>query len=498
VIRTLILSIFLLSSQTLHTQQFDLSSGIREAYTHIINLQLDQAQLELDELKINEPENLLVYQIENYIDFFRIFISEDKDLFERLEKNRAYRLRKIKTGDDESPYYRFAQAEIHLQWVLARSKFYDGKGIPDLKLVSDLNKAYRLLEENKKLFPDFVENYKSLSVLHALGSYLPSFAQKLLNVNGSLQLGLDEIRELITTKENSEYLFLQEAKAIEAYMLLHLFNQPEDAWAAIQSAQLKPDESPLACFLMSSIAMKIGYNNYAITLLQDKPIGEGRDTFHYLSYLEGKALLQRGDEHAKDVVLEFVEHFNGRHFIKDAYQKLAWYELINTDNIIGYKKYMALVEDQGISVLEDDQQAMTEAKNAIIPHPMLLKGRLLFDGGYYQEALEYLLSKQIYFEDNGRFKQEFTYRLGRIYQELNEDREAIIHFKSCLAFQKEANTFYNCNAALQLGLIFEKHADYPRAELYFKSCRAIKSNTYRDQLHKKAKAGLERISKVEY
>lgn len=497
-IRTLILLICFLPSQALCTQHFDLSSGIKEAYTHIINLQLDHAQIELNELKIDEPENLLVYQIENYIDFFRIFISEDRGLFEQLEKNRSIRLSKIKTGDDQSPYYRFAQAEIHLQWVLARSKFYDGKGIPDLKLISDLNKAYRLLEENKKLFPDFVENYKSLSVLHALGSYLPGFVQKLLNVNGSLQLGLDEIRELIATKENSDYLFLQEAKAIEAYMLLHLFNQPEDAWSALQSAELKPEESPIACFLMSSIAMKIGYNNYAITLLQEKPEGEGRDTFHYLSYLEGKALLQRGDKNAKKVMHVFVDHFNGRHFIKDAYQKLAWYELINTDNIIGYKKYMELVEEQGLSVLEDDQQALAEAKNTVIPHPMLLKGRLLFDGGYYQEALEYLLSKQIYFEDNGRFKQEFTYRLGRIYQELSEDKEAIIHFKSCLAFQKEANTFFSCNAALQLGLIFEKHADYLRAELYFKSCRKIKSNTYKDQLHKKAKAGLERISNDVY
>jgi len=338
VIRTLILLIYFLSYQALYAQHFELSSGIREAYTHIINLQLDQAQSELNELKVAEPENLLVYQVENYIDFFRIFISEDKDLFDRLEKNRSFRINKIKSGNQQSPYFRFAQAEIHLQWVLARSKFYDGKGIPDLKLISDLNKAYRLLEENKKLFPDFVENYKSLSVLHALGSYLPGFVRKLLNVNGSLQLGLNEIRELIATKENSDYLFLQEAKAIEAYMLLHLFNQPEEAWSAIQSAELNPDESPLACFLMSSIAMKIGYNNYAITLLQDKPKGGGRDTFHYLSFLEGKALLQRGDENAKEVMHEFVAHFNGRHFIKDAYQKLAWYELINTENIICYKK----------------------------------------------------------------------------------------------------------------------------------------------------------------
>lgn len=440
-IRILILLICLIFNQASYAQHFDLSDGIKEAYTHIINLQLDQAQSELNELKITEPENLLVYQIENYIDFFRIFISEDKGLFDRLEKNRSIRLSKIKTGNDQSPHYRFAQAEIHLQWVLARSKFYNGNRIPDLKLISDLNKAYRLLEENKKLFPDFVENYKSLSILHALGSYVPGFVQKLLNVNGSLQLGLDEIRELIATKENSDYLFMQEAKAIEAYMLLHLFNQPEEAWAAIQSADLSPDESPLACFLMSSIAMKIGYNNYAIILLQEKPKGVGRDTFHYLSYLEGKALLQRGDENAKDVIYEFVDRFNGRHFIKDAYQKLAWYELITTENIIGYKKYMELVEAQGVAVLEDDQQALTEAKNAVVPHPMLLKGRLLFDGGYYQEALEYLLSKQIYFEDNGRFKQEFTYRLGRIYQELGKTEKRSVALNLALLFKKKAIHF---------------------------------------------------------
>jgi len=492
--RILISLISVLSIQTVFAQHFTFSPLLRDAYTQIINLQLDQAQINLDKLKTSEPTNLQVYHIENYIDFFRIFISEDKALFDKLEKNRILRLNKIKSGNDKSPYYRFAQAEIYLHWVLARSKFYNGKGIPDLKLISDLNKAYRLLEENKRLFPEFVENYKSLSILHALASYVPGFVQKLLNVNGSLQLGLDEIRELIATKENTDYLFLQEAKSIEAYMLLHLFNQPEDAWVAIQDAKLNVEESPLACFLLSSIAMKIGYTDYAADVLRRRPIGDGRPTFHYLRYLEGKALLQKGDEKAKEAIHKFVDHFKGRHFIKDAYQKLAWYELVTAENIAGYKTYMSLVESKGVSILEDDEQALTEANSGDIPHPMLLKGRLLFDGGYYRQALAYLLSKQIYFEDRGRFKQEFLYRLGRIYYKLNEELEAIDNFKSCLALQKNNNSFFSCNSALQLGLIYEELADYDRAKVYFTLCKKIKSNIYKEQLHKKAKAGLERIS----
>ena len=84
------------------------------AYRFAISLQNDKAEQKIGEIKRNDPDNLLVYHIENYVDFFEVFINEDKERFEELEKNRERRLEKIKSGDEESPYYRFCQAEVKL------------------------------------------------------------------------------------------------------------------------------------------------------------------------------------------------------------------------------------------------------------------------------------------------------------------------------------------------------------------------------------------------
>ena len=494
-IRLLLLYTLLIPS-ALASQQFYISAELEKAYDEIIDLKLESAQVRLDQLKVDERDNLMVYHIENYIDFFSVFISEDRDLFDQLEKNKKKRIAKIKTGDPQSPYYRFAQAEVYLQWVLARSKFYNGKAIPDLTLIKDLNRAYRLLEENDQLFPHFVENKKSLSIIHALASYVPGIVQKLFNVRGSLGGGLREIQELIAAKQQGDFLFQNEAIAIHAYMLLHLHNEPQLAWDALQSAELDPTESPLACFILSSVAMKIGYSDYARSVLKDRPITEDRAVFHYLTYLEGKASLQHIQPDAKRQLQQFTDKFKGRHYIKDAYQKLAWYELVMHENVAGYKSYMHLVETKGVAVLDDDIQALNEAESRLVPHPMLLRARLLYDGGYYREALDYLQQKQIYFEDDGRFKQEFTYRMGRLYHAIEDYDAALRSYKSCLAFDVQRESFFSCNSALQLGLIYEKLEDIDRASYYFDVCRQIRPKSYKDQLHRKAQAGLERISIV--
>ena len=82
------------------------------------------------------------------IHFFEVFINEDKERFKVLEKNKEKRIDRIKSGDPKSPFYRFSQAEIHLQWALARSKFNQ-----KFKASRELLNANSLLEENAILYP---------------------------------------------------------------------------------------------------------------------------------------------------------------------------------------------------------------------------------------------------------------------------------------------------------------------------------------------------------
>ena len=52
---------------------FNYNSDIKKAYSSIINLKFEEAQFALDNIKAEDPNNLAVYHIENYIDFFQIF-----------------------------------------------------------------------------------------------------------------------------------------------------------------------------------------------------------------------------------------------------------------------------------------------------------------------------------------------------------------------------------------------------------------------------------------
>jgi len=63
--------------------RFEFTEDARSAYDKATSLRLEEARSELERIKTNDPENLIAYHIENYIDLFTIFINEDEKEFER-------------------------------------------------------------------------------------------------------------------------------------------------------------------------------------------------------------------------------------------------------------------------------------------------------------------------------------------------------------------------------------------------------------------------------
>lgn len=472
---------------------FEVTDDIRKAYEAVSSLRFDDAQSTIDHIKATDPNNVLVYHIENYIDFYTIFINENKDEFNKLKKNKGHRLEMIRKGDKSSPYYRFSQAEIILQWMVAESKFTSTLG--KLRIASDALSAYRLLENNEIHHPDFIANKKSLSVIHALANYLNSTVKKVFKVRGSLALGKEEIEEVIALSDQEDFLFKDEAYAIYAYMLVHLFNQPHEAWKVLQESELDHTQNPLASFLYATIAIKSGKSQQALEILEETPRGNGYFPFYYLDYLQGKCLLYTQDPTARTYIQVFIENFKGRHFIKDAYQKLGWYELTLNNSFPAYKTAMLRCQTQGEDFLEDDQQALREAKQKLVPNAELLKARLYYDGGYYQKASQHLIQNAWQFTDANIYQLEYNYRMGRISHALKSYHDAIDYYKLAMEQGRDKSSFFACNAALQIGLIYEDQGYDKEAVSFFEMCKDLNADTYQDQLHKKAKAGIERLKK---
>ncbi|MBT8190719.1 MAG: tetratricopeptide repeat protein [Bacteroidia bacterium] len=461
----------------------------RSIYNDIINLKLDDARNKLAEMDKVNHLNLSYLHLENYLDFFELFISEDESRFDLLKKNKKTRLKQLENKLlDNDPYKRFVIAEIHLQWALTRSKFGEL-----FRSGREIYKAYHLLDDNMNNHPDFIYNNKSLSIIHALIETvsIPGFIKSLFGIEGSIKQGLKEIKALNTYCIKSSDIFLPESEAIYMYILFYQGNQKELALELIQSSFTDYNESPLVCFLKSKLLQRAGKNDEALVLLEDRQSGSEHAEFLYLDYLEGLSRLRQLDPSCMKYFESFVKKFNGRHFIKEAYQKLAWSSLVFENDTEAYKSYMALVKIKGSRLTDDDKQAYRESLNNYIPNPILLKSRLLYDGGYYTRTLQ-LLDENKNLLNDAELKSEYQYRLARVNQALENYTDAIAQYEDLLSTGK-VESYFNCNAALQLGLIYEELGELQKSEKYFKTCLRLNPKVYRQSLHQKARSGLNRI-----
>ena len=482
--------VFIPFSATLGQGHFELTDDIREAYQLAISLKKEQALDKIDEIKKTDPGNLMVYHIENYVDFFDVFINEDEEIFKKLEKNKDLRIDKIKEGDRNSPFYRFSQAEIMLQWALARSKFNQ-----KFTAARELLNANGLLEENARLHPDFIYNYKSLSIIHVLSRSIPGLLRFLFNIKGSIEEGTREIATLYEASQSNGMMFRDEIVVIYAYILYYQNNKKDEAWELIKKHYNNTSlNHPLLSFVASNFSQKMGENDIAITMLSDRIQSEDAIPFYYLDFLIGKFKLYRLDEDADQYLLKFINNFQGQHYIREAYQKMAWYQLVIHDDLAGYKKYMSLVDKRGNDLIDEDKQAEKEAKQNRVPHPDLLKARLLFDGAYYNRAYNLLIKKSMEFQDPYDLM-EYNYRMGRITHLLKNYNDAISYYVYTIN-KAVGDSYYPCNAALQIALILEDQKRYEQALQYIEMCLDMSPDDYKNSLHQKAKSARLRIKEL--
>gem|GEM_PF-2305843 len=275
------------------------------------------------------------------------------------------------------------------------------------------------------------------------------------------------------------------------YMMLHYGNKKEASWDIINQLNLNTD-NPTELFIKSNVAHYVGKNDLTIEMLSGYQQKPGAMPFHYLNYMLGVAKLNRLDDDADEYLLAYVNNFKGYHYVKDSYLRLAWHSLTQGD-IIKYDHYLEKVKSEGSKDISFDKTAFRYAKERQVPNTALLKARLLYDGSYYKKADDLLSVVQKYSLKSAKDKLEYTYRLGRIRQQLNMHKEAIKLFKETIENGRYDKSHYACNSALQMGLIYESMNDSKSAISAYKTCLSINPADYKQSLHHRAKFGLQRL-----
>lgn len=477
-------------------EEYKMSYTCNKAYEHILMYDFTEGKKLLTQEKSENPENLIVYWLEDYIDFYKTISHQNYNEYENLKEDREKRIDILKDGNEDSPFYSLCLAEVYIHRAMERILFEEY-----FDAALDVNRAYKLLESNTEDFPSFLPTYKCLGVLHALIGLIPpeyEWIKSLLNIRGSLTMAENELTTVINLSlEKEEWRYL----AVESFCFYSLIklNTGETKTAIkkldyyMQNTYLQKMKflSPMLNFVQAKLYMAKNQTNQAINTLINFKLSE--QDIYYRTYYLALLKLRRQDKDAKNYFSQYLYQYPGKHYVKSAYQKLAWAYFIEGDTS-SYQKNIQKVIYSGTNKTDEDKQAQEEALSLSFPNYYLLKARLLFDGGFYKEALQTLMEKNLSVVcRNEEERLEYLYRIARIFHEWGKIEKAIKYYKKVIDRKDNTRSHFPANSALFLGQIYEESGDFSTAKKYYQECLNMDFDAYHNSICQKAKAGLERL-----
>lgn len=469
---------------------FDFNAECRKAYTEIFNLNFSAAEEIIDREKAANPSNTVLVLLENNIDFLSAFAAEEDLYYKRLMGRKKERLKEIQSGDSKSPFYLYAQADVYLQIALVKLKFGEY-----IAVSTDLMKANSLLAKNRDLFPAFSLNMKGLGMLHAMAGLIPAdykWVASIAGFEGTVVQGIGELDSLFRNMDSAGYEFLKPEVAMLLFYLKTNFEKSEtnrDVTGYVFDSMLL--QNPLVIFSYSGYLMKTGRTDDAIKILETA-VDRGGFPFLMLEYRLGHAKLCRGDKDAIDHLLKFAASFKGKNYIRSAFRFVAWYYLLNDDEK-KYRQFIANARYAGNSFTDEDKDAAREAEKGRLPNKKLLQARLLYDGGYYKNALTEIEKPGNVSLRNQIDSAEYDYRLARIYHAQKDTAQAEKSYIMAFEHGKVLPQHFAANSALQLGNMYEQRGDKAKAKEWYQKCLWLPPHDYQNSIEQKAKAGLERV-----
>ena len=473
-----------------------MSDNMKNAYSYILSLDINNAKVVLkNEKKIN-PNNGIIYLYENYIDFLYLLINEDEVLFKDLSRNKLKRIKNIKLNDKSSPYYLYSQAEIYLQCSFISIKFGEY-----VRGAYEIQKAYFLLKKNINLFPDFYLNNKILGILNVLIGSIPEEYQwitNLIGMEGDVNTGFNRLNKFfLLTQENPKYTqYSVETIFLLSFLQMNISNDIDDYKILLSIIDNQYKTNKLLKLCAARLASKLGDNELNSQILNHKFEEDQTLPIYYFDYLLGMSELYKlnynlASKHFKI----FLKNFKGKNYIKSSYHKLALISfLLNDENSM--QKYFNLTLLNGDVFIEEDKKAQKDVELNLLPHPVLLEARLLYDGGYYLKALNCIekVGNPSYFSDINNIV-EYWYRKARISQRIDDSSSKIIeYFSQAYNKGKELKTYFVPMAALQIGYEYEKMGNLSNAREFYKKCLEFSDFDYERGIHQKAKVALVRLN----
>jgi hypothetical protein len=486
----LALVIIMMTSQALGQYQYSWTARTQKIYESITSLRIPEARTLINQDKKANASNLIYPLLESYADFYQLFLNENKDEYSRMYPAFEQRIQLLEDGPKQSPYHLYSIALVHLHKSLIAIRFNK-----NLEAGLDFRKAFLLFKENKKAYPNFSPNDVYLGLMTTVIGTIPKGYQwmaNLLGMSGKITEGNALVLKYIHSKDAFANQCRNEALFVYPYLVMNFEGNKKKTFDFLENTDYDFTNNHLHAYMATNLylnnqqsqkALQIAYNINPANTYLDLPFWQLEIGYANLNELKLDA--------AKNALQQFINRFKGQFYVKDAFEKLSWIAYIQGDQAKA-NAYRSNVLSKGNDITDADKQALQNAKKGTWPHPILLRARLLSDGGYQQQALTILAGKTSKDFDKDADKTEFAYRLGRIYDLAGQPDQAIPFYTS--AIEKGANqpAYFAARAALQIGLIYEQKNNPTLAITFFNTCLEMKNHAFKNSLDQKAKTGIQR------
>jgi hypothetical protein len=479
-----------MTSHAFGQYEYQWTPRTQKIYESITSLRIPEARVLMNQDKKANASNLIYPLLESYADFYQLFLNENKAEYSRMYPAFEQRIKLLEAGPKQSPYHLYSLALAHLHKSLIAIRFNK-----NLEAALDFRKAFLLFKENKKAYPNFSPNDVYLGLMTTVIGTIPKGYQwmaSLLGMSGKITEGNALVLKYINSKDAYANQCRNEALFVYPYLIMNFEGNKKKTFDFIENTAYDFTNNHLHAYMATNLylnnqqsqkALQIASNLNPANTYLDLPFWQLEMGYAYLNELKLDA--------AKNALQQFINRFKGQFYVKDAFEKLSWIAYIQGDQAKA-NAYRSNVLSKGNDITDADKQALQNAKKGAWPHPILLRARLLSDGGYQQQALAILAGKASKDFDKDIDRTEFAYRLGRIYELAGQIDQAIPFYTSAIEKGSNQPEYFAARAALQIGLIYEQKGNPSQAITFFNTCLEMKNHAFKNSLDQKAKTGIQR------
>lgn len=469
---------------------FDFNANCRMAYHRFLSLRPEEGRELLDQERRQHPDNLIPVYLESYGECLQLLFNGDPTGYPAWKAHSEARLELISKGDNKQPWYRFCKAGIYLQQAMVQMRFGD-----NFKATAQFRRSFLLLKENHQSFPDFEENKVLLGLEQAMAGAIPDsykWISSVFGVRGNINRGVASIVAYLNAHPDGQAPLYDEAAIYYCYLKFYLLSGQQQAWEFVNNTAFLQPDNLLRCFVSANLALNYRKADQALILLRSQTMLDAAERYPILHYELGEALLARLDYSCITAYERFIDLDKGKHFVKDAWQKLACVAYLQQDRKRTDYCLQQILRS-GTMITDADKQAQRFASSPSWPLRALLEIKLLIDGGYIQKALSRIqaIPKEALQTRNDRL--EYNFRYGRIFEESDNAGKAILFYTATVQEGRKERVYFAARAALHMGFIYEKQGNKAEAIRCYKDCLSMRDHDFQSSIDQQAKAGLNRL-----